>query len=322
MKHVIIHHSDADGHCSAAVVFHALIHREKVPKSDIVFISINYGQKLELPAFDQQLDHFYMVDFSLQPEDSFLSFVAATPHLTWIDHHDTAIEIEKKYPALSSIPGVRSSSRGAACALCWRHYFGDEPFPLLVDLVSRYDTWDRSDSERWDNQILPLNCALMSFDSRPFKAIDWWDHQIRQMRRDPQTANDAFDRHYLEDGRTILTYTRRADDRMVQGSAFQGTFAGHSALFVNGVGNSTIFERVYKPADFELLVMFKNLRGQYWSISLYTYREGVDCGKIAERIGMAGPIPSGGGHAKAAGFQTTWEYFAEQVRLVNGEKIK
>jgi nanoRNase/pAp phosphatase (c-di-AMP/oligoRNAs hydrolase) len=76
------------------------------------------------------------------------------------------------------------------------------------------------------------------------------------------------------------------------------------------------------PENFELLVLFRSIRGQYWTVSLYTYRKGVDCGKIAEKIGMSGPIPSGGGHAKAAGFQTTWEYFAEQVRLENGEKLR
>jgi hypothetical protein len=142
MKHVIIHHTDADGHCSAAVVFHALVHREKVSRSDIVFSSINYGQKLDLSAFDQKNDSFYMVDFSLQPEDSFLEFVKATPKLVWIDHHETAIEIEKKNPELEIIPGVRAADKGAACILCWQYYFKDAAVPLLVDLVSRWDTRD------------------------------------------------------------------------------------------------------------------------------------------------------------------------------------
>jgi oligoribonuclease NrnB/cAMP/cGMP phosphodiesterase (DHH superfamily) len=322
MKHVIIHHTDADGHCSAAVVFHALIHNAKIPRSDITFVSTNYGQKLDLQTFDQKNDIFYMVDFSVQPEEDFLKFVKATPHFVWIDHHDTALTAERNHPELKSLPGLRFSDRGAACLLCWRHYFGDEPVPLLVELVSKYDIWDRTDARYWEDSVLPLNYALMSFDSRPFKAIDWWDQTLRYMRKDPTEANKVFDDHVLEGGRSVLQYARKSDDRMVQGNAFKGTFAGHSALFFNGTGNSTIYERVFNPRDYDLLVMFKNVKGQYWTVSLYTYREGVDCGKLAERIGSAGPIPSGGGHMKAAGFQTTWDYFAEQVRLENGEKIR
>lgn len=35
--------------------------------------------------------------------------------------------------------------------------------------------------------------------------------------------------------------------------------------------------------------------GQKWLVNLYTYREDVNCGEIAQRYG-------GGGHRKAAGF--------------------
>lgn len=303
------------------MVFHALVHERKVPRADISFISINYGVKLDLKDYDVAADQFYMVDFSMQPDEKMLDLAIGLKNFTWIDHHETALAVEKTHPKLQALPGIRSS-RCAACELCWEHFFGQEPLPLLVRLVSEYDTWKNSDKRRWDDEILPVNYALSGFDSRPFKAIDWWDFQLKMMRKDPIKANRDFDTHWLDTGRIIKGYAERDADRMMAGSAFQGTFAGKSAIMVNGTGNSTMFERAFDPYAVDLLVMYKHIRGQYWTVSLYTYKDDVHCGELAAKLGSAGPMPSGGGHQKAAGFQTDWNYLSTLMCTKDGKEVK
>ena len=60
--------------------------------------------------------------------------------------------------------------------------------------------------------------------------------------------------------------------------------------------NSTIFDSIWDEAKYDAMLIFC-WRKVHWTISMYTYKENIDCGKICKKRG-------GGGHKRAAGFQT------------------
>jgi oligoribonuclease NrnB/cAMP/cGMP phosphodiesterase (DHH superfamily) len=302
---------DADGHCSAAIVYNFLVNdaEQKVSPDDIDFVPMNYGMDLPEYKFNYGEDHFYMVDFSFQPRERMEEFYEKTAgKFVWIDHHETILEYDDG--ALGDCKGIRETGR-AGCVLTW-DYFYDAPMPGVVEVVGTYDIWDKEDQERWDSVILPFQFFLRSLDTRPKKSealnqgVNWWCHML--------TLEEVPD-YLIEQGTKYMNYSQREEDRSVRGRGFKGKLAGHTAYFVNKPGNSQMFERVYDTNEVELLVTFINIRGKYWSVSIYGANTAVHCGELAKRLGHAGPRPSGGGHQKAAGFQTDWAYFRSLIEV-------
>lgn len=302
MKHVIIHHNDSDGYASAAVVYRALTTGKspKVTKCvdvfDIEFVEAAHGKTLRLERASPDRDAFYMLDFTIQPADRMRAFIDKTPNLLWIDHHKSPLQEEE-------VPGIRSTE-DAACVLCWKYFFPDEMQPQLIRNIADYDTWKKG--PRWETDILPTQYALRSGDVRPFRSQNWW-----------QPLLDNFDPDLIAQGRAIQSYVRNEDARLVKGAAWEGYFDRYSALCYNGPGDSSLFEKAFNTTDYDLLVTYRHIEGDYWTISLYTHHEDVNCREIAERLGKEGPIPSGGGHVRASGFQTTWEHFSSLAKRYN-----
>ena len=300
MKYRIIHHSDADGHASAMVVWTFLTTKKRITPQDISFCSINYG--IELPkvtqSWDWEKDEVYLVDFSFQPIDKMIAFVNKVKNLIWIDHHKTSLDYQDQQMELIGVGGVRDSS-AAACQLCWDFFFGRDSTPKVIELIGAWDTWDRSDMNRFE-EAQSLNMYLMSFDSRPFKSTYRWKELLDE--EDLSTI--------LNLGSDLKHFKRQIEDVAMRSCAFKGKFAGYSAIMVNLAGSSMQFERFPGGHDVDLWVTFQMKRGGYWMVSLYTEKpEKLDCASLAKKLGEAGPIPSGGGHPKAAGFETDFAYF-------------
>jgi hypothetical protein len=316
--HWIIGHMDADGHCSSSIVYHRLVNIDaKAQPEEVEFVHINYGMELPEHKFNYEEDYFYMVDFSLQPLAKMVEFAEKCgDKLVWIDHHDTAIENSE--PLLGHVRGTRESGK-AACVLTWEYFF-PEKMPQIVELVGTYDIWDNDNQDRWNNFILPIQTFLRSFDTRAVKpkggilneGVNWWCMMFLE---------DVVPESVFEKGRMLMDYSQREDFRAMKGKSYRGKFDGHSAIFINRPGNSQMFESFIDPQDVDLMIWYEHSRGKYWSIHIYSvHTDRLHCGKLAERIGHSGPIPSGGGHAGAAGFQTTWEHFWNQVEVEDWKK--
>ena len=113
-KTLCIHHVDADGRSSAAIVRRAL-------GPDVQLFEMNYGEPSPLELFLVS-DQIIFVDFSL-PKDE-MAQLATHHQITWIDHHQSAID---ELDGISTDwPGLRDTSE-AACVLTWRYFFPDEP---------------------------------------------------------------------------------------------------------------------------------------------------------------------------------------------------
>jgi oligoribonuclease NrnB/cAMP/cGMP phosphodiesterase (DHH superfamily) len=258
-----------------------------------------------MTGWDRQRDQIFLVDFSFQPLSKMLDFVESLPNLTWIDHHATALEMEEENRSLLRIPGRREVGL-AGCELAWQ-YFTQKPLPKALKLIGDWDTWRRGPN--WEAEVVPLQSFLYINDDRPMN-VKLWEQLL--------SATDI--ESWLGLGRIARLVQNRMDDSLIGAASFVGKFAGYRAVMCNGAGNSMMFERNFDVNKFELMILFQLKQGKYVTVSIYGINPDIDCGQLAKKLGEAGPIPSGGGHDKAAGFQCDWEYLWTLIRDVEDSK--
>jgi len=319
--HRILYHMDADGHASGAIVAVRLEQRG-VAESDIAFHPINYG--MALPEIDYVRDYVYMVDFSLQPDDVMAEFAEKLgDRLVWIDHHDTSVEVEEKKRLeevkglravkWSDMPGYRGDDRKVAgCELTWKYYF-EENIPQFITLIGDWDTWRWKDDPESKAPLMMM--YLRSADFNPKRMFWWWRTNINMSLEQPEMIDSLLENDWLNTGAMLLGYQESQNKGLMYSKAFEAEFAGCRAVLVNQLGNSEMFKALYDPDKHDLMVTFQLIKGQYWSVSLYTTNPELHCGELAKKLGHAGPRPSGGGHAGAAGFQTDWDYLWGLIKL-------
>jgi len=320
--HKILYHMDPDGYASGAIVATTLI-RHDIPEEMIEFHPINYG--MELPEIDYDSDLVYMVDFSLQPDSVMKEFCDKLgERLVWIDHHDTAIAVESEY-GLQGVRGLRAVTfrdlgqvdddrKVAGCELTWRYFF-EEKIPEFLELIGEWDTWRWKDMEFSHAPLMIF--FLKSGDYSPKRNFNWWQTHINLALEFPESAETLLHDDWLPKGSALKDYQKSQDKGLMFSKAFECKFAGLSAIVVNQIGNSEMFQELYDPKKHDLMVGFQLIKGRYWTVSLYSATtDRIHCGELAKKLGNMGPRPSGGGHAGAAGFQTDWDYLWSLITLI------
>ena len=313
----IIHHVDADGHAAAAVVYLHLVRDKDVSDKDIHFIRINYGQIIDDEQINYEQDSVYVVDFCLQPYSQMeeLKIQLGRERFTWIDHHQTSVECEKDYN-LKDVAGIRDISL-SACELCWQYFFPEKQMPKLLRIIGDWDTFRRGDKGKWEHEVLPFQTYLFSLDTRPHRNIGFWMQMLEPAYDNPEgtTAANKIET-LIRQGALMHRYRVRSENSRMRTLTYKGTFAGHSAYLVNSSHvNSLMFERLFKVNDVDLLVAYSHVKGKYWTVTLYSLHDHMDCAALAKRLGYEGPHKSGGGHRRASGFQTTWELLSKEIQV-------
>lgn len=318
----ILYHMDSDGHCSAGIVYRYL-RNKGVKDADIQCHPINYG--MEVPPLDHGNDEVYMVDFSLQPIDKMVEFAEKLgDRFIWIDHHDTALDMEKEYTVLQKVRGCRqvhyhnddNESKISGAELTWFYLYKQHTHPPAVQLVGEWDTW------RWQNKledrqehVQAFQYYLRSVPSNP-KYPDGCEFWYRLLGGSGK-ADTSIPRDGLDVGKTLMEYQRKQWKSAVGGRGFTADFQGLRAIMVNQQGNSEMFKSFFDPEKHDIMVTFQLVQGEYLTISMYTPKtKDFNLGHLAKKLGEAGDIPSGGGHAGAAGFQCGWEYFRTLYEVV------
>lgn len=277
------HGADLDGHCSAAIV-RKWCDREGY---DLVFRPVNYGREVDWLEGAGGRSLAVVVDFTPEGDDP-ASMLAAMKHeyeggLIWIDHHKSAIG---KVGERGSEFDGRRRENVAACRLAWAYFFGGVVEPKAVELLGRYDVFDRSHEAVWEDYILPFQYGLRAYDTDPAADAFDWDGLL-----DPNGESYV---GYLQDGRACLRYQRRENEKLARGAAYDCVFEGLLCCAVNGRGNSLVLDAYARP-EHRMRILWR-FDGGLWRVSLYENgHEGVDCSEIAARWG-------GGGHKGAAGF--------------------
>jgi len=318
MQHHIIHHVDPDGHAAAAVVYLALVKQDVKPE-DIHFLRINYGLKLMDEDVDYDEDMVYVVDFCLQPYEQMAELCRQVgERLVWIDHHQTSVDCERDF-GLKDIAGKRSIAL-SGCELTWKYFFPKVKMPALLDLIGTWDTFRRDDEAKWEHEVLPLQTYLFSLDTRPHANISFWFNLLEQALEDPKGVRTKGQLgNLIGQGTVMRRYQIRKEDSMLGATSYEGKFAGHTAIIANmSHANSLMFERIFDVSKVDLMVAYTHMKGKFWRITMFTNQDNIDCGALCKRLGYEGPNKSGGGHRKAAGFQTDWEHLSRYIETAEG----
>jgi oligoribonuclease NrnB/cAMP/cGMP phosphodiesterase (DHH superfamily) len=273
------HSADLDGHCSGALVKNAF------PDINCELIPFNYGDEFPWDGIANQV--VFMVDCSLNIE----SMVAlnAICELHWVDHHKTIIDDAEK--ADVQIQGIREVGR-AGCELVWEYLFSgannEKPMPKSVYYLGRYDVWDHSNNP----DTLPFQYGMRLHETHPNVPDNMrlWEELFKDNR---------LIREIVKAGRTVVQYEIIQNKKKCASMAFESMLltpgAAFDAICCNlGMVNSQLFDSIWDETKYDMMVAYCRRRG-VWNVSLYTTRDDIDCGKVAQGFG-------GGGHAKAAGF--------------------
>lgn len=302
---ICYHHNDLDGRAAAAVVSYTL--NEYNPHS---FIESDYsGLKTELCA---DMDDVWIVDYSFTEDTlpTLLELLDRASHVTWIDHHDSSLDLIESHPELKAVDNlsIYVSKDHSGCMLTYQYLHGEEDsmVPLFLRLISDYDNWDR---EHPDSYAFVLGMNLRN--CRPTSALY---RRLTQEFLDNFTSYeelDCLDEVFLsvvktscpllssiwEDGQVVESYANEQNRKILQGCGFESEFHGYRCFCVNSAyGNSMMFGA--KLLRYPLCIAFY-FDGTQYNYSLYSDsdRFEVSCKSIAEEYG-------GGGHIGAAGFRS------------------
>lgn len=274
----IYHSKDLDGFTSGAIV------KRKYP--DAKMIGYDYGQPLTMDITGEPV---IMVDVSMPMVTMAKIASLSNFRFTWIDHHISAIKEYQQYIGEGESFCTAVLEDGiSACEGTWKYLFPNEPMPEGIKLLGEYDTWRNQDKDRWENRILPYQFGMRMYCNSP-ETFPWG------------LVEGMFDvagcDQIIKDGMTVLKYQREQNAKACK-AAFEIEFEGLKAICLNGGGfNSDVFKSVYDESKHDIMMPFM-FNGKFWTISLYTTKDGIDCSEICKKHG-------GGGHKKAAGFQVS-----------------
>lgn len=289
MVHIFYHVKDLDGLCSGSIAryYHEVVHKEKVEMHPF-----DYGYKIDESAFGSG-DHIVFVDITPSPYEK-VHELNKKHNIMVIDHHRTFIDFLEQGNE-SPIPGIRQEGK-AACELAWEFYFG-LGMPRFVELLGRYDVWDNSNQDKWENEVLPFQygCRLKHLDPQTDQGFNCFKHWIAEYLENNQDIDGI--ENTISDGNIILDYQAMEDSKAIKMYSFEGKFEGKSVIAINSTrANSKLFDSVWDPNKYDMMMVFVWCQAQYYNVSLYSTKKGIICGDIAKKYG-------GGGHVQAAGFQ-------------------
>jgi oligoribonuclease NrnB/cAMP/cGMP phosphodiesterase (DHH superfamily) len=274
----IYHRTDFDGKCSGAIV------KRKYPYCKLY--PIDYADIFDINRIDKN-DEVIMVDFTLEKPGQMEALIDRCRRLTWIDHHETAMETQKRLK-LEESPGIRFVGIGA-CELTWTYLFS-HPLPYSVYLLSKYDVWDQSNIRLWEDQILPFQYGMRLNHSEPDNQQFWRPH----FRTD---ENSSIVRDIILAGKSALKYDENLSERIAKSLWFPIEFEGLKFQAINrSHANFLSAKSIWNPEEFDAIMYF--CKGpNLWRITVFTDKEGIDLFPLAKKLG-------GGGHKQAAGFTT------------------
>lgn len=297
MKKIICyHHNDHDGIVAAAIINNANIN------CDIEFRMVDYTMDLGLENINEkEVDIVYFLDYSFSNEENYKKFIdlnrrfsEAKKDIIWIDHHKTSIEKDNH-----EIRGIRNGSYCAAVLTwLWCHMSAND----INDILSgNIDIIELKQLPSFLIYIDDYDCWKMRFDVSNdihygFNETDPCHPMFTQLLYDQNNGNLLIDR-FITRGSAVRDYLKENDKLYhIDMYGFEVKLFGFTGFALNRKGNSLMFGEETKRYHFVMPFYFNGTMKK-WTYSLFTEKDNIDLEWIASKFG-------GGGHKKAAGFQT------------------
>lgn len=298
-KIICYHHNDHDGIVAAAIVYNATVHR------DIEFRMVDYTMDLDLENINEkEVDIVYFVDYSFSNEENYKKFIDLNRRFSevgkdiiWIDHHKTSIEKDNH-----EIRGIRNNSYCAA-VLTWFWFLWCRMTANDIEYIlsKNVDLIEIAQVPRFLVYIDDYDCWKMNFAVSNdihygFNETDPCHSMFTQLLYDQNNGNLLIDR-FITRGSAVRDYLKENDKLYhIDMYGFEVKLFGFTGFALNRKGNSLMFGEETKRYHFVMPFYF-NGTTKKWTYSLFTEKDNIDLEWIASKFG-------GGGHKKAAGFQT------------------
>ena len=298
----LYHKSDMDGWCSGAIVAK---YTSNYYAKDYIGVDYNKNKIEDLGLENIKGEDLFISDVSFGENTiELLRTLAKNNNVIWNDHHDTSIELEKKYDDIKAIKGYRSKKSSGAL-LTWKYLQSQDPLklktlsniiPKAVELVSDWDCWH-------------FNFGDKTYYFKYFIDTDiWYSYPTSDQWKALliETEDSSLFKSFIEKGKLIYNYVLKDYENYRMANAYESEYNGIRCAVINRSCNSLIFGDLYDKYPFVVTFVYS---GKIYKYSLYSSGEGIDCSKIAESFG-------GGGHKGAAGFSThklVFPYIADIV---------
>ena len=265
---VCLHHNDADGRASAAVVRRAF-------NKQVFAIEMNYGDSI---AWDriEPAKRVVVVDFSLPREE--MQRLGQDRELIWIDHHISAIRLLGE--ATRAWKGLQDTCE-AACVLTWQYFFPDQPVPRALVLIGDRDVW------RWaEADTGPFDAGLGQENTHPDNDDLW----LPLLADDPKLLQVLIER-----GRILRAAQLHDIDKRLASYGYVVLFEGQRTLAINTRGNGDLGAAI-RAMNYPLAYCYiDGMQNGHLMTFVTLFSCEVDVSRIAQKFG-------GGGHPGAAGF--------------------
>ncbi|MDO8622611.1 MAG: DHH family phosphoesterase [archaeon] len=268
MSIITYFHNDLDGRASAAIVYRKF-------GNVVKFIECSYKDTIDLSIIKPQ-DKVIIVDFSFRPE-IMEKVYSVTSDVIWIDHHKTALDY--KY---SKIPKGIRDIKYSGCELTWKYYYPTEDMPTFIRLIGDMDMW------RWKyNDTMAFTTGLLLYDQTPNSKL--WLSLFREYEND----ENSYFSELTQQGYYCVKFRENFCKEYLEQYGFETKFEGYTcfALGLAEFGSLAFGDKIKK---YDILISFE-FDGTNWTVGLYSEKENIDVGKLAQKYG-------GGGHKGAAGF--------------------
>ena len=227
----------------------------------LVLRPVDYGREVDWLEGAGRDSAAVVVDFTPEGDDPVFVLNAMKnaygAGLVWIDHHKSAIG--RVWPRGDKFGGLCREGV-AACRLTWEFFYGGMVRePKAVELIGRYDVFDRRNHVVWEDYILPFQYGLRAYDTDPAAGAFGWDGLLG-----PDGESYV---GYLQDGRACLRYQRRENERLAKSAAYDVVFEGMLCCALNGSGNSLALDAYARP-EHKMRILWR-FDGGMWRVSLY-----------------------------------------------------
>jgi oligoribonuclease NrnB/cAMP/cGMP phosphodiesterase (DHH superfamily) len=266
------HNADLDGFCSAAIV------KYHYPECEL--FGVDYGININLNDIISKHEGVFVVDFSFDEKE--MLFLNENTDFIWIDHHKTSIDKFSKF----NFNGIQRIGIGA-CALV-SEYFG-MPYNYAVDMLSLYDVWRFEEGGPF---CLYFQYGMRIENNDPKHNMGIW---VRLFTCD---STSSFVKEIIDNGKAVLKYQERQDEKYAKSMAFEVDFEGYNAIVLNKAwSNSKVFDSIFNKDKHDIMILFSYEGVNKIKYSIYSNND-IDVSKIALKYG-------GGGHKNACGFYST-----------------
>lgn len=315
----ILHHDDADGRGAASIIS---IMQKNRNKED--FIELNYSDEIPYERISKN-ELVYIVDYSFSNNEiyKYKKLLEITNNIIWIDHHQSSYDMLKNNKELiDTFKGIvvpsnkKEGLSGIALAYIWYYMPNTDctivsdydtftknngynsELPIYIELLSDYDTWQKTfiDSERF-------SFAIYGNEEAKDPTSTFWVQLFNQSLNN----NEKLVQELIEEGTLIEKYKMITDKDYIDKYGYEvtlGTELGldkdYNCMAVNTRSNSLIFGNLIDNYD-AVICYWSKERSNKFEHSIFTVKDDVNCGKIAETIAEYLGC-TGGGHKGAAGF--------------------